>query len=107
MRRLFLVNANDLEDNSVRGIELGGRGYLVIKVGGKVYVYEDRCSHQNMPISENCELEGDRIICLWHGAEFDVRTGRNLSMPAPAPIKKIPTEFEENGNIFVILGKDN
>jgi nitrite reductase/ring-hydroxylating ferredoxin subunit len=40
---------------------------------------------------------------MWHGAEFDLETGKNLSMPAPAPIKKFKTEISEDGDIFVIL----
>jgi nitrite reductase/ring-hydroxylating ferredoxin subunit len=55
-----------------------------------------------MPISENYDLEGGKLICMWHGAEFDLETGKNLSMPAPAPIKKFETEIN-NGEIFVII----
>lgn len=97
----LLFNINDIPDNSVKGISVDGEDYLVIKLNGKVYVYEDRCSHQDMPISENYELEGEKIICMWHGAEFDIKTGKNLSMPAPAPLRKIPIQIDENGNVFL------
>lgn len=102
MNKLFLINSEDIPDNSAKGITKEGENYLVIKLGGKIYVYEDRCSHQDMPISENYEIDGEKIICNWHGAEFDIKTGKNLSMPAPAPIKKLIVEIDENGNVFVL-----
>ncbi len=103
MNKVFLLNEKDIPENSARGISRGVENYLVIKLGGKIYVYEDRCSHQDMPISENYEIDGEKITCGWHGAEFDIKTGKNLSMPAPAPIKKISIEIDENGNIFALL----
>lgn len=99
----FLLNVKDIQDNSAKGVSVDGEYYLIIKLGGKIYVYEDRCSHQDMPISENYEIEGEKIICMWHGAEFDIKTGKNLSMPAPAPIKKMPIEIDENGNVFLSI----
>jgi nitrite reductase/ring-hydroxylating ferredoxin subunit len=103
VKKIKVANEKDVPENQAIGIEVEGISFLVVKKDGKIYVFEDRCSHQEMPISENYELEGGKIICMWHGAEFDLETGKNLSMPAPSPIKKFKTEISEDGDIFVIL----
>lgn len=100
--RIFLLNINDIQNRTAKGLTVDGKDYIVIKFDDKIYVYEDRCPHQDMQISENYEIEGRKIVCMWHGAEFDIETGTNLSMPAPAPLKKIHTMVDESGNVFVV-----
>ncbi len=102
IKKMKVGRVEDVQENQAVGVEVEGISILIVKKDGKIYVFEDRCSHQEMPISENYDLEGGKLICMWHGAEFDLETGKNLSMPAPAPIKKFETEIN-NGEIFVII----
>jgi nitrite reductase/ring-hydroxylating ferredoxin subunit len=103
IKKMKVGRVEDVQENHAVGVEVEGISLLIVKKDGKIYVFEDRCSHQEMPISENYDLEGGKLICMWHGAEFDLETGKNLSMPAPAPIKKFETEINNNGEIFVII----
>lgn len=96
-----VANESEIKEGEAKGFVVEGFPVLVVKKDGKIYAFEDRCSHQDMPISENYEIEGKKIICMWHGAEFDLETGKNLSMPAPEPIRKLEVKVEENGDIFV------
>ncbi len=96
-----VLNIYEMKDGEVKGVEVDGFPVLLIKYKGRIYAYEDRCSHQDMPISENYEVEGERITCMWHGAEFDIFSGKNLSMPAPSPIKKLNVYVDSNGDVFV------
>lgn len=103
MKKVRVCNINDIRDGEARGFEIDDTPILIVKQNGKVYAFEDVCSHQHMPISENYDLEEGKLICMWHGAEFELETGKNLSLPAPAPIKKFDVEIDENGNIMIII----
>jgi len=54
---------------------------VVIHAAGKFYAIDDLCTHDGGPLGEG-ELDGFEIICPRHGARFDVRDGRALTMPA-------------------------
>ncbi len=96
-----VMNISEIREGEAKGVEVEGLPLLIVKYNGKVFVFEDRCSHQDMPISENYEIEGMKLICMWHGAEFELETGKNISLPAPAPLKKFETVIDEKGDIYV------
>lgn len=54
--------------------------------GGVLSAFEDRCPHRGAPLSMG-RIAGDRIICGYHGLEFD-RTG--MCVRNPHPSGKIP-----------------
>lgn len=61
------------------------RAILVLRIEGAVYAVEDICSHDGQPLTDG-PLEGCAIECPRHGAQFDVRSGQPLCMPAVEPI---------------------
>ncbi|PIV26182.1 MAG: hypothetical protein COS37_07680 [Anaerolineae bacterium CG03_land_8_20_14_0_80_58_20] len=50
-------------------------------------------------------MEGFNIVCPRHGAEFDVRTGKVMQMPAVVDIPAYPIQVRE-GNIFIGIPKE-
>lgn len=52
--------------------------------GGKVIALQNRCAHRSYPLS-NGVLNGDRIVCGYHGMEFG-SDGRCAHIPAQANI---------------------
>jgi 3-phenylpropionate/trans-cinnamate dioxygenase ferredoxin component len=70
------------------GIEIG-----VYNCGGELYAIEDRCSHDDGPLCEgDWDVEDCRVVCPRHGANFDLRTGRPLTLPATEPVDVFPVE---------------
>jgi 3-phenylpropionate/trans-cinnamate dioxygenase ferredoxin subunit len=67
---------------------------VVFNIAGQYFAIGDVCSHDNGPVGEG-ELEGYDIICPRHGARFDVRSGRVLSLPAVVDIPAYPTRVVE------------
>jgi len=41
---------------------------------GRFYAVSALCPHEDGPLSEGW-LEGDTVVCPWHGFDFDVATG--------------------------------
>ena len=78
------------------------KGPLVLaNVDGNIYALEDRCSHQDYPLSAG-ELEHDELECPFHGARFDVRTGRAVQLPAITPVRSFQVEIRD-GDVYVRL----
>lgn len=74
----------DIPDPGKLVVELDERLLVLFHVGGKVYALDDVCTHDDGPLGEGC-LDGYAIACPRHGARFDIRDGRALSMPATRP----------------------
>ena len=76
-------------------IEVDNMSVVVFNIAGDVYAIADRCTHDDGPLGEG-ELEGHEIICPRHGARFDVRDGRALTLTAIEPTQYFPTRIVDN-----------
>jgi 3-phenylpropionate/trans-cinnamate dioxygenase ferredoxin subunit len=75
---------DDIPDPGKASFEVDDRFVVVIHAGGSFYCIDDVCTHDGGPLGEG-ELCGFTIACPRHGAEFDIRTGEALTMPATEP----------------------
>jgi nitrite reductase/ring-hydroxylating ferredoxin subunit len=75
-------------------VEAGGKQIALCNTGEGFHAIDDICSHDKGPLDQGT-LEGNRIECPRHGAQFDVTTGRALTLPAVRPIKTYPTRVED------------
>lgn len=71
----------------------GFEAIAVYNIRGSFYATSDTCTHAEASLTDG-DLEGDRVICPVHWAEFDVPTGRPLCFPATKPIATYPTTVE-------------
>ena len=73
----------------------------VYNVGGELRALEDRCSHDDGPLCEgDWDPEEGVVVCPRHGANFDIRTGQPLTLPAFEPVATYLVRVE-NGMIEV------
>jgi len=70
-----------------KAVDVAGKRIAVFNVGGTYYAIDDSCTHRGGPLSEGI-LEGNEVICPWHGAIFDVNSGAVLGAPAPKGVQK-------------------
>ena len=70
---------------------------LVVNCEGELLAIEDRCSHDDGDLAEG-EIDTDRcaIECPRHGALFDLRSGKPLSLPAYKPVKAFAVKVDGN-----------
>lgn len=85
----------DVPEGELLGVEAEGKRVCLARVEGEVYAFADNCSHRDFPLS-NGELDTDEcfVTCEWHGAQFDVRTGEALCLPATRPIPVYPCRVD-------------
>ncbi|HEV3417845.1 MAG TPA: non-heme iron oxygenase ferredoxin subunit [Pirellulales bacterium] len=79
-----VASASELTDPGRMLVEVDDRMIALFHVDGKFYAIDDVCTHDGGPLAEG-QLEGFAIACPRHGAKFDIRDGRVLSMPATQP----------------------
>ena len=101
MPELDVCPIEELPSCSVRIIYAGSLAIGVYNLNGEYYAIEDRCSHDDGPLAEgDFDVEAGVAICPRHGSEFDVRTGRPLSLPAYQPVETFEV-FVEDGLVKV------
>jgi len=79
-----VAKVKDIPDGKMKHIEVDGREVLVANVGGKYFAINDRCGHMNVLLSMG-NLKGSTVTCPFHGAPFDITTGKKLSEPILNP----------------------
>jgi 3-phenylpropionate/trans-cinnamate dioxygenase ferredoxin subunit len=65
----------------------------VFNVDGHFYAIEDVCTHDGGPLAHG-SVNGHEIECPRHGALFDLRDGRVVSMPAVVPVPAYQVKVE-------------
>jgi 3-phenylpropionate/trans-cinnamate dioxygenase ferredoxin subunit len=75
------VAVNSLADPGRELLELDDRVVVLIHVGGQFFCIDDVCTHDGGPLSDG-KLDDHTIACPRHGAKFDIRNGKALTMPA-------------------------
>ena len=81
MAKERVAATSNIPTGEVRVVQCGARSLAVSNVDGTLYAIDNRCTHDNGPLGEG-RLRNGRILCPRHGAAFDARTGRVLSLPA-------------------------
>jgi 3-phenylpropionate/trans-cinnamate dioxygenase ferredoxin component len=95
---------DELPPGSMKLVPAGPMTIGVFNCGGMLYAIEDRCSHDDGPLAEgDWDREACTVICPRHGSQFDLTTGRPLSLPAYEPVEIFPVRVED-GIVKVDVG---
>ena len=91
-----VAKTSDIEPGQMILVEVDDEDVAVANVNGEYYAFGAECPHAGGPLEEG-EVEGNIVVCPWHGAEFDMTTGEALTMPASDSIStyKVRVDGEE------------
>ena len=92
-RSITLAKADEIPAGKHDVFEVEGTWIAVFNVDDTYYAIEDVCTHDGYPL-EDGEVIGCEIICSRHGARFDLRNGKALTMPAVTATKSYPVRVE-------------
>ncbi len=91
MPELDVCPLDELPPGEVKIVRAGELAIGVYNADGELYAIEDRCSHDDGPLAEgDWDPETMVVVCPRHGSEFDIRTGKPLSLPAYVPVETFP-----------------
>ncbi len=99
-----IAPASELPNGERLFVEVGDNPIVIFNIAGQFFAIGDICSHDDGPLGDGV-IEGHNIVCPRHGAEFDVQTGKAMSMPAVIDIPAYPVQIKD-GTIFVGIPKE-
>lgn len=85
-------------------VEIEGKPLVIFNIADRFFSIGDVCSHDDGPVGEG-DIEGYNITCPRHGAQFDIRTGKVVQMPAVVDIPAYPVKVVD-GMIQVGVPKE-
>jgi 3-phenylpropionate/trans-cinnamate dioxygenase ferredoxin subunit len=75
------ASTSEIAPGQARLVTVKGREIVLFNVEGAFFALDSACTHEEGPLAEG-EVLGHEVTCPWHGATFDVRTGKVLCPPA-------------------------
>jgi len=85
-------------DGEAKEFELGDQVICVANVNGTITAMDNICLHMGGPLGQGY-IEAGKIICPWHGWEYDLKTGA-LGDDPKSRIAVYPIKIE-NGDVLV------
>lgn len=77
-----VCGTDEIAEGSMAKFSVGGRDVAVANLGGGEFAaFDDTCTHAGASLAEG-QLESSTVVCGWHGARFDCRTGALEKFPA-------------------------
>lgn len=99
-RRVAAVE--DVPPNTLLSVELEEDVRVCLAhADGRIYAFRDNCSHKDFPLSAG-EIDDGQVECAWHGARFDMESGRAVRLPAIKPVTTYEVKIED-GEIYIAV----
>jgi nitrite reductase/ring-hydroxylating ferredoxin subunit len=86
-----IATVAEIPPGAAKQVTVNGRKLGVFNVGGTFYVLDDTCPHRGAPLFEG-EVTGTEVTCPWHGARFDLATGKHLCPPAQKGVQSFKVQ---------------
>jgi len=79
--RLFVGKASDIPDGKIIHLMIDKKkDILVVNIRGNYYAVSNICTHEEARLHEG-RLSGKELVCPWHGAKWDVTSGKLIMFP--------------------------
>src|ERR1041385_3856954 len=99
-----VATAEELRDGEMKQISVAGTEILLARVDGTYHAIAAHCTHYGAPLVDGV-LNGERIVCPWHHACFNVTSG---DLEEPPAVDSLPcfSVRVENGKVLVDVPAD-
>jgi len=100
MGKIIAGKTSEITPGKMIKVAVDGKEIMVVNIDGTYSAMDDSCTHSGSSLSEG-KLDGCNVICGWHGAQFDCKSGKLVKFPAKirdlAPYKV----SVESDNVFL------
>lgn len=100
MAKVSVGKVSDISPGSMKKVTIDGKEILVVNNEGNFYAVDDTCTHSGASLSEG-QLEDTTVVCGWHGAQFDCKTGKLSKFPAKINDLKSYNVILESDEVFI------
>jgi len=83
-----VAELSDLAESQPHGADVLGHPVVLVRLGDEVHAVDGYCPHRGMPLTDG-KMAGTAIACIWHGFEYDVRSGE-LVWPEAGGCLQVP-----------------
>ena len=90
-----VATTNEIEPVQARLVDVQGKRIALFNVDGTFFALDSTCTHKGGPLTEG-EISGHKVTCPWHGARFDVRTGKVVGPPAQQAVARYGVRVTES-----------
>jgi 3-phenylpropionate/trans-cinnamate dioxygenase ferredoxin component len=80
------ARVEDVVAGTPLGVVVAGEEIVVVQVDDALYAIDGICSHQGAQL-QNAKLDGETLVCHFHGSGFNVKTGTVVNGPASKPLQ--------------------
>jgi nitrite reductase/ring-hydroxylating ferredoxin subunit/uncharacterized membrane protein len=92
---------DELAPNQMKLVRIGDRRIVIARTEDGYAAFDDHCTHSGGSLAGGVMICGT-VQCLWHGSQFDVRSGQVKSGPAKERIGVYPVEVRD-GEVWVAI----
>jgi nitrite reductase/ring-hydroxylating ferredoxin subunit len=86
---IVVGSIDEIPQGKMKHVGVKGKEIVISNIGGKFYAIDDRCGHMSALLSMG-NISNERIVtCPFHGASFDVTTGRKVREPNLTPSQEM------------------
>ncbi|MGH9844578.1 MAG: FAD-dependent oxidoreductase, partial [Blastocatellia bacterium] len=100
-KEVTVATTGEFKDGEMKQVSVNGTDILLARVKGKYHAVGAHCTHYGAPLVEGI-LNGERLVCPWHHACFNVTTGDLQEPPALDALPCYQVKIE-NENVIVSL----
>jgi len=99
-----VARESEIADGETLKVEIDDEPILLARVDGEIHAVGARCTHWGGPLEEGL-LDGHTVMCPWHHACFDVRSGAVVDRPARNPLACYDVEVID-GDVVLTAADD-
>jgi nitrite reductase (NADH) small subunit len=101
MALVKVAEVNQVPPGTGKVVSAGEKVLALFNLNGTFYALDNRCTHMGGPLGEG-QVEGNVVICPWHGSRFDITTGHVVKGPARQPVISYSIQVQ-SGAVYVDL----
>lgn len=84
-----VAKVDEIPFGKMKHVEVNGKEIALSNIDGKFYAMDDRCGHMNARLSMGNISSDGNVTCPFHGARFNVTTGKKIKEPVLTPSQQM------------------
>ena len=85
--------ATDFAEGKGKSFKVEGKEVAVFRIGEEFHAISNSCPHYGAQLCEGF-VRNATVMCPWHGWQFDIKTGKSMTMPG-RDVKSFKVKVED------------
>lgn len=94
MALVKVAEVNEIPVGGCKRVLIKRHPIAVFNIEGEYYAIDDTCSHADASLAAGRIVDGCKVACPLHGALFDIKSGKALTLPAVSPVETYKVTVE-------------